>query len=535
MLRVVNVEEHDGRGQGVRVKSVGVGIDDPAAADLLGQGDGDAASDTRPTVSPAELYRRVAWYHRAVALRAGAVASLPFALSRGPTELDREGAEYQRWADDLKELLAITEGDLATTGSAYWLVTPNRHGWNYYPRRLLPKSITPKYNKNGELTHFVRRFGGANKSYPAYQNRNSGASYPGTNNAFIIHFWSMNLDAEDGPGVGPAHAAQFAAETLYHLGRYTRRFFMQGALKSVLFFLDTRNTGAGMTPQPSEQELEGIVGFWKRMTGGVGRAWNTMAMRYNFVPHEVGTSPKDIAAPDLTSINRADIAAAFGIPQSLLESNASTYANASVDEWHFTHHTIVPHVNAHYRRPLNEFFALFGMRLEWRPQEMQAYEAAQVAETASLVPLVDRGLPLVYALKRLGFSEEAIAAVEEQMQAGGRTQSDILGYHIETGTVKRNEARERLGLPPEDETADEQRREVTAALTVLQAATNAGLPLDVGLALAQVPGVRAAMDGPAARGTSAQARRARALAERLQGVRRERPTEQRERDGAITA
>jgi hypothetical protein len=59
----------------------------------------------------------------------------------------------------------------------------------------------------------------------------------------------------------------------------------------------------------------------------------------------------------------------------------------------------------------------------------------------------------------------------------------ILGYHIDSGTVSRNEARAQLGLPPEDDTFDQQRRQLQAQLVVLKAALDAQIPIDVALPL----------------------------------------------------
>lgn len=52
----------------------------------------------------------------------------------------------------------------------------------------------------------------------------------------------------------------------------------------------------------------------------------------------------------------------------------------------------------------------------------------------------------------------------------------ILGYHIEAGVVSKNEARARLGLPPEDETADQALRQFQSQLAVMTAAIAAGYP-----------------------------------------------------------
>lgn len=62
----------------------------------------------------------------------------------------------------------------------------------------------------------------------------------------------------------------------------------------------------------------------------------------------------------------------------------------------------------------------------------------------------------------------------------------ILGYHIEAGVVDRNEARAQLNLPEQDESEAIAQRKLKAQLSVLQAATAAGVPLAQALALAGI-------------------------------------------------
>ena len=68
--------------------------------------------------------------------------------------------------------------------------------------------------------------------------------------------------------------------------------------------------------------------------------------------------------------------------------------------------------------------------------------------------------------------------------APGAEVPPILGYHIEAGVVDRNEARARLMLPEQDESEAIAQRKLKAQLSVLGAATTAGIPLKQALQLA---------------------------------------------------
>lgn len=490
--------------RGPTVKSVS--ISDPAAAALLeGLQETTSEDDTRQ-IPAARLQQYVPWVYRSIDLRSTSVSAMPFALLRNQTELDRAGDDYQRWSKLLRRLLSVTEGDLCLSGAAYWLVTPNVHNVNWYPRRLLPSTIKPLYDADGMLKGFERRLKGIPKNYPDYHNRKAGEP-------FILHFWMDRYDAETGPGTPPAQAAAFDAETVYNMGRHQRRFWRNGAIKNTVFFLDSGSAGGGLQPMPTEAELNALVAAWKRITSGVKNAWNTVAMRYNFVPHQIGTDPADLAAKELMDLAVSAIAAAFGIPESLLKSLSATYAGATVDDWHFVSKTIAPHLERAYAEPLDQFFSLSGLRFDWRYEEHGSYQAYQLEEARTVAELVERGI-----MTRAEARHRIDLPVDDVEEGGLPKDVDITPTHIIQGILTRNEAREFLGLPPEDMSGDERRREIMEALSILQAATSAGLPVQQGLDLARVPGLdlmQASSASSDTTTTSARLERARALLERI--------------------
>jgi HK97 family phage portal protein len=63
-------------------------------------------------------------------------------------------------------------------------------------------------------------------------------------------------------------------------------------------------------------------------------------------------------------------------------------------------------------------------------------------------------------------------------EPAAKSGAPILGYHIETGVVSRNEARAQLGLPPEDDSQDSQMRRLQSVFAVMTAAIGAGYTPD---------------------------------------------------------
>ena len=108
-----------------------------------------------------------------------------------------------------------------------------------------------------------------------------------------------------------------------------------------------------------------------------------------------------------------------------------------------------------------------------------------------LVAEINKGTPLPGTQAAQQLEDEAAAKAEAEAQAqaiatqngaGALTEDaepppQILGYHIEQGVVSRNEARDRLGLVPEDETKSQTLRDLQAMLAVVKMATDTGIDL----------------------------------------------------------
>jgi HK97 family phage portal protein len=131
-------------------------------------------------------------------------------------------------------------------------------------------------------------------------------------------------------------------------------------------------------------------------------------------------------------------------------------------------------------------------------REMVGQEALDDVRGLMLVAEITKGAPLpgtkaaqeledAQAEKDAQAAAAAIEANGGEMSTGEEAPAEppppILGYHIEQGVVSRNEARERLALPAEDETKSQNLRDLQAMLAVLKMATDAGIDLEVAAGL----------------------------------------------------
>ncbi len=231
---------------------------------------------------------------------------------------------------------------------------------------------------------------------------------------------------------------------------------------------------------------------------------------------------EELATDALRGVSDQAIAASFGVPLSVAGiGDDPTYANSEEAYRRFTRSTLAPLwrlVASAYQATLGEVFGEVVCRhdlsqvVALQEDTNQRWTRVTAAFTAGLL-----SLPMAQA--ELGYRDADPAGAET------KSATPILGYHIETGVVSRNEARAQLSLPPEDESNDERLRRLQTQLAVLNAATLAGIDLRAALrlvgmdpAIAETVGQRALPDArtPAAKAARDAARTARAL-QRVRG------------------
>jgi HK97 family phage portal protein len=313
----------------------------------------------------------VPFVYRAINLRANALASLPFSLSRGRRELDKEGEEYITLANQIKSWLFSIEANLCVFGAAYLLIERNRYGRNPTPRPVLPSTITPMYDPNGEIAYFRRT---ANTQTLQIETED------------ILWFWLYNLQYENAPGTSPLGSCLGSAATLHNLGRFAQQFFANGALMPTVFFFGDGCSGMPSTTTP--QEIESFLERMKRVVSGIRNAWKFDALRGNVTAQQIGTPPSEVAAPELTTISRQDVAVAFGIPESLLLSASSTYASASADMYHIYDLVVIPEAETLVLPALQPWLDMVGLSLKWQPELLESYQSYQLQQAQAVQSLV---------------------------------------------------------------------------------------------------------------------------------------------------
>lgn len=194
--------------------------------------------------------------------------------------------------------------------------------------------------------------------------------------------------------------------------------------------------------------------------------------------------PSDMEWVQQRELTRNEIGAIFGVPDEVMGFGRDTYENYGKAVEAFWTLTLRPLVQfrdetlTHFftaRRPL----LAPGERIE--------------TDLSGIGVLQEDLLPKVEAASKLWLMGAPFNQIDEQLRLGigpvpngefpngkdpagdGQNSKDILGYHIESGVVTRNEARADVGLPPVDDSQDTLQRQLRAQLELMIAARNAGI------------------------------------------------------------
>lgn len=315
------------------------------------------------TISPIQAFHTVPVLHRAVTIRAKAVASMPYIMMRGQEDITAQD-DVVKFLRMIRPLMHQVELHLCLYGRAYLLIERNRFGLNGRLRCALPTTIEPEYNTSQGLVGFIRHVG--NKTVKLGLNE-------------VIYIWMPSVEYETGHGFGDAYVAMRSASTLYFLDQFLENFWRRGAIKATLLSV------AG----PAQQaEMEKLENWWKRFVSGVRNAWNTVAIRADVKPIIIGDTLKDTVNPDLTEQARTDTLTALGVPHSLVLSNAATYATAKVDTLSFYENTVVPQCRLICDAINDQLLAKAGLHIEPRPDKLETYQRDELEKAQGIMTLV---------------------------------------------------------------------------------------------------------------------------------------------------
>jgi len=343
--------------------------------------------------SVATLYKRVPILFRAIQLRCDALSSVPVNIYKG-----EENEVEWPYPTKLGELLWRWEASCLLSGAAFGELVTNKSGYRKDIRYRNPFDMSVKYN--GGILDFRQNSSGA-----TWQNDLRAGTYE----MFYLAEYDPSQDVL--PGVGAAIASTIDAKLLYAISKFPEMYFEGGAMPVTLLGIDSND----------RNEIERIQNWFRRSATAIKNAFRVLGVRAGSITPVTLTPPlKDLSFPDLNEIAKDNIAMAFGIKQTLLDSEAANYATAQEDRLAFYEDTIKPRARL-FEDALNEqLLARDGLRLEFRFNELDLFQEDENDRADLLNKLTMAGLPIEVALELAGYelTEEQSAmlnAHQEQM------------------------------------------------------------------------------------------------------------------------
>jgi phage portal protein BeeE len=365
----------------LKVAVIGVGGQDRRIRSLKSVSDLEQliASETNQ-MSTEDYYGAVATLYRCVVHIANAVASMPRQIENAETgeviaqgnfpqpELDPVGKPYTEDAIPFKirlnRLLWQTTTSLQLRAEAFW----HREGNLLRTTAVVwqdPKLIKPKRDAYG-ITHFEKHLRGrAPLPIPVED---------------MTYFYIPGL-RENHPGVAPAQVALHDAGIIYHQNAFLERFFENGAMPTTLFFMD------GAEPGPEEKNRMKRF-LYSVMTGRL-RAWGIELLSRKLHFEHLVPPLKEMVLPQLRTEAQYAICVAMGVPISVIYTNASRNSTSEQDDLHFYTKTILPFLHDIEETANEDLFLPNGLRLRFRPDRLEVFEALEVAKLQELAVVKD--------------------------------------------------------------------------------------------------------------------------------------------------
>lgn len=349
---------------------------------IAGAGEGTMLDSSVINGDILQHYAAVAFMYRCVRVRSSALAAIPWAVLRGDTVAWQSGEETPpqqlAFLSDLSELLLRSEAALSLFGRAFWNKERNRVKLLGL-RWLTPYYVTPIWDAVAGLIRFDRTINGV--IVPLAVEDAVYLRLPGQHETL--------------PDIPPSRAALAAAGVLKNVDVFAEHFFARGAIKGTLLTVDGN---------PAPQEKEKLKAWWSRFFSGVKSAWQTEVVSSKVTPITVGEGIQELSSTTLTAEKREDIATAFGVPHSLVLSNAANYATAEADRLTFYDMTVIPQATILARQINQQLLEPLGYRLQFRPEEMSIYQADEQARSQSYSQYVSAGMRPSIAAQVLGVS-----------------------------------------------------------------------------------------------------------------------------------
>lgn len=315
------------------------------------------------------LYRYVYVLYRGIEILRDSAASMPFAIYADgqddePLTTSDAYEDVTGWMPDPGALFGTIEAALTIWSKCYFEMATNVFGQNKTLSYLLPSSIDPQFDDDGNLKNFLRRIPRKNSKDLEIKD--------------VLYFWKPDPFVENGaPKSSPLLAAAAAAGLILNVDRFAADFFKRGAIKGTLL------TVKGV---PSPDERTKIRAWWQSIfqRGSASAFASDIINADSVVPVPIGEGLESLARRDLTEEKREAVATALGIPHSILFSNSANYATSMQDDKNFYSKKIIPDCSFMAGVLNKQLLIPLGYRLKFRPETLDAFQQEESDRSTAL-------------------------------------------------------------------------------------------------------------------------------------------------------
>lgn len=380
------------------------------------------------------------------------------------------------------ELWAYTIAYMGIGGNAYWLGPLNARG--------LPVELWPYHAGQ------VRPIPGGDSWITGYEFLQGDGTWKALNprEYLVCHFkWPLPDPQQPWMAQPPLRAASRAVDSDLELDRYLYALLKNDAMPRTVV---SQSTERFMTP---DEVLRAKAQFKANYSGD--NAGDVLILEAGAKVERLSLNMEELAFDALRRVPEQRIAAALRVPLSVAGiGDDPTYANSQEAYSRFTRSTLVPLWRAAAAEVTAELGAVFGVVARHDLNEVAALQEDVNAKWARVNTAFNSGfISFQESRAALGFGavdtadlfvmpttrtlQPAALVLGQEKALTAPSSTPILGYHIESGVVSRNEARAQLGLAPEDETLDDKLRRLQGQLAVASAAVNVGIDTNQALKL----------------------------------------------------
>lgn len=331
--------------------------------------------------STGDAYRMVPMLYRAVNLRADALSSVPFQLTRNDQPVEWP------WQMNVPQLIKDTERSLLVYGAAYWL------------RVIKGRTLTGFICLNPANTTWFFDQGKADIYDPyrgmIWSQTMNGRLYGPWTIDDIVYFREPSFVDDVGPGLAPSAVALQNAQLSHYLTAFATAFFQGGAQPVTVMNLPEYTDTAEV--ERFSADINAKAG------GGIMNAFKYLFLRSpDLKVTQLTPDINTMQMPELSERTITAVAATLGVPRTMLEASAANYATADSDRQSFWRETIVPRLNMYESVINSQLLNPLKYQFRFNPETMDVFQTDEAARASSFLQYVQGGIPARSAAQLLG-------------------------------------------------------------------------------------------------------------------------------------